>query len=112
MNKTELKETNKNLLQLKEDLLNEFKANQENGNVYINQVGDSIDQAVDSSERELLFELNDIDRERLDSINNALNKIDNGTYGICEKCSKNIEKKRIKVKPDSIYCIKCKSEME
>ena len=112
MKKAEINVIKKDLLQLKDDLLNEFKANQENGNELINQVGDSIDQAVDSSERELLFELNDIDRERLDSINNALNKIDNGTYGACERCKKNIEKKRIKVKPDTIYCIKCKSEME
>ena len=65
-----------------------------------------------SAERELLFELNDIDRERLDSINNALNKIDKGTYGTCERCKKKIEKKRIKVKPDANYCIKCMAEME
>ncbi len=112
MNKTELKKVKKNLVQLKDDLLIEFRANQENGNGYMNHVGDSIDQAVDSSERELLFELNDIDRERLDSIKNALNKIEKNTYGSCERCKNNIEKKRIKVKPDAIYCIKCKSEME
>lgn len=112
MNKTEITEAKKQLQKIKDDIMSEFKSNQEDGNKYINHVGDSIDQAVESSERELLFELNDIDRENLDSINNALSNIDNGTYGTCEKCKKKIEKKRLKVKPNALYCIKCKSTME
>ena len=112
MNKTEMEDIKKQLQQIKDDLINEFKTNQEHGNDYMNQVGDSVDQAVDSYERELLFELNDIDRSRLDSINNAIDKIDKGTYGICERCQKKIDRKRIKAKPDAMYCIKCKAEME
>jgi len=112
MKKKELSKIKENLTKMKDDILKEFKAIQEDGNNYINPVGDNIDQACDSYEREILFELNDHDRARIDSINYALQKIDEGSYGICEICKKKIDKKRINTKPEVTRCMKCQSSRE
>lgn len=44
---------------------------------------------------------------RLKDIDAALEKIKNGSYGKCEKCGKKISINRLKVKPESLFCIKC-----
>lgn len=48
----------------------------------------------------------------LKEIEHALSKIKKGTYGICERCGKQIDEKRLVVKPQAIYCLKCESEIE
>ena len=112
MNKKEINKVKENLLKMKEDILRESKNIQEDGNNFINPVGDNIDQACDSYEREILFELNDHDRTRIDSINYAIQKIDEGAYGICEVCKKKIDRKRLKAKPEVTKCMKCQSSRE
>ena len=48
----------------------------------------------------------------LKEIEAALKKIKNGTYGKCERCKKPIEIKRLEVKPEAVYCLKCESAIE
>lgn len=48
----------------------------------------------------------------LREIEAALGKIKKGTYGKCEKCKKAIEVKRLEVKPEAVYCLKCEREFE
>jgi len=76
------------------------------------EVGDSIDQASQSLDKEILFELSDNERKMLDSIDAALRKIDNGIYGVCEHCKSPIEKKRLKALPSARYCLPCQSGTE
>lgn len=42
----------------------------------------------------------------------ALKKIKKGTYGRCERCGKAIDVKRLEVKPQALYCLKCEGEIE
>ncbi len=49
---------------------------------------------------------------RLTFIDEALEKIRNKTYGKCDKCSKKIERERLKVKPYAKLCVKCKEQEE
>ena len=44
---------------------------------------------------------------RIQDINSALEKIEKGNYGKCEKCGKNIDKERLKVLPEARECGKC-----
>ena len=44
---------------------------------------------------------------RLQNINSALERIEKGKYGICEKCKKEIPIERLKISPESKFCIKC-----
>ncbi len=48
----------------------------------------------------------------LAEIESALGKIKKGTYGKCENCEKAIDLKRLEVKPQAVYCLKCEGELE
>ncbi len=76
------------------------------------EVGDSIDQATQSLDKEILFELSDNERKILRDIEAALRKMEKGTYGLCEHCKNVIEKKRIKALPSARYCMTCQSGSE
>ncbi len=76
------------------------------------EVGDSIDQATQSLDKEILFELSDNERKILRDVDAALRKMEKGTYGLCEHCKKAIEKKRIKAMPSARYCMTCQSGSE
>ena len=76
------------------------------------EVGDSIDQATQSLDKEILFELSDNERKMLRDIESALRKMEKNTYGLCEHCKNAIEKKRIKALPSARYCMACQSGSE
>jgi len=73
---------------------------------------DIIDRAV--HEEQLSFVLRIRERERLFSwkIKHALRRIEEGTYGICEGCGEDIPIARLKARPDTNYCLDCKTLME
>jgi RNA polymerase-binding transcription factor DksA len=48
---------------------------------------------------------------RLEDINNALNAIEDGTYGICEICGKKIEEDRLEVNPAAHTCKECMNKV-
>ena len=74
--------------------------------------GDLVDQSNDYSERELLLGMAEHDRSRLLSINEALSKIDEGTYGTCTACGEEIPEARLLALPTAKNCIKCQSASE
>ena len=45
----------------------------------------------------------------VEEIDEALAKLEVGTYGVCEKCGENIPKERLKALPHAALCVKCKS---
>ena len=76
------------------------------------EVGDEIDNATQSLDKEVLFELNSSAHANLDQIESALRRISKGIYGICESCRQPIPKKRILAIPFARYCINCQSSNE
>ncbi len=62
-----------------------------------------------SIERELDLVLSAQAKGAVDEIDRALAKIEAGTYGLCEKCGKEIPKARLKVLPHAPLCVACKS---
>lgn len=70
------------------------------------------DIGTDEFVRDLDIDISYSEGEILREINEAIKKIENGKYGICENCGKNISKKRLKAIPYARYCIRCKQEME
>ncbi|MBI4057478.1 MAG: TraR/DksA family transcriptional regulator [Elusimicrobia bacterium] len=101
----------KHLLKMKEDLRKIVQRTQDIKSVG-QDTGDEADQATQSLEKELMFELSDNERTMLDNIEAALRKMDKGTYGICESCRKPIPKKRVQALPFARYCIECQSIVE
>ncbi|MBV5350084.1 TraR/DksA family transcriptional regulator, partial [bacterium] len=63
-------------------------------------------------DRELGLILNDREREKVHSIDEALLRIAEGEYGICEECDEDIPLGRLKVLPFTRHCVKCKSDLE
>ena len=74
--------------------------------------GDIYDQASSERDRELGLLLGDREREKLRNIDEALLKIDEGEYGICEECEEEIPIGRLRVMPFARYCVKCKADIE
>ena len=63
-------------------------------------------------ERERVLSLLDNSRDLVEQVDIALEKISNGTYGICASCGKAIEAARVKALPHATLCISCKRREE
>ena len=48
-------------------------------------------------------------KKRLDSVDVALSRVETGRYGICMRCRKQIGAARLEFRPESVYCVSCKS---
>jgi DnaK suppressor protein len=70
------------------------------------------DQGTDNFDREFAMNLVSGEQDILYEINEALRRIELGTYGICEVSSKPIEKERLKILPYARYCVAVQSERE
>ncbi len=73
---------------------------------------DPADRASQESDQFFTLRLRDRDRKLIKKINEALERIDDGTYGICEGCGEEISKARLKARPVTTLCINCKSKQE
>ena len=63
------------------------------------------DDANQTSEQETMLTLETNIRRRLDEVNGALARVDNGTYGFCTNCGKPISPARLEARPSSALCI-------
>jgi DnaK suppressor protein len=111
LTKAELAEIAAGLSEMKTDIAKNVE-DKKNLDLLEPEVGDSIDQATQSLDKEILFELSDNERKILRDIEAALRKMEKGTYGLCEHCKNIIEKKRIKALPSARYCMACQSGSE
>ena len=102
------------LLKMKEETLLEINKSVRSGSDMPSgePSGDIYDQASSERDRELELLLGDREREKLHNIDEALLKISEGEYGICEECEEDIPIGRLKVMPFARYCVKCKSDIE
>ncbi len=109
-----LDEIKQMLLKMKEDTLKEISKAVKSGSDLPSgePSGDIYDQASSERDRELGLLLSDREREKLHNIEEALMKIEEGEYGICEECEEEIPIGRLKVMPFARYCVKCKADIE
>jgi DnaK suppressor protein len=70
------------------------------------------DQANTAYTREFFFELGNGDRRLLREVSMALQKIEDGSFGTCERCSEPISEKRLDALPFARYCITCQRLVE
>lgn len=113
--KQKWKEIKDILLQMKEDTLREISKSLKNGaeTALISEPsGDIYDQASSERDRELGLLLGDREREKVHAIDEALLRIEENEYGICEECEEEIPLGRLKAMPFTRHCVKCKSDLE
>jgi RNA polymerase-binding protein DksA len=70
------------------------------------------DVATDNYDREFSLSLADNEQKLLNRINDALEKIDANTFGLCELCEKKINKTRLKAVPYAELCVPCQEKQE
>jgi len=73
---------------------------------------DPTDRASLETDRNFLLRVKDRERKLIAKIHEALQRINDGTYGICEICGEEISEKRLEARPVTTSCIRCKEEEE
>ena len=73
---------------------------------------DPSDRASMESNRNSVLRIRDRERKLIFKIQEALRRLDDGTYGICEECGEEIGIERLKARPVTTLCIECKSSQE
>lgn len=76
------------------------------------QVQDPGDQALTSTMESLHGSLQDAEIDEYKRINRALEKIEDGSYGVCVDCNNDISEKRLTSYPDAERCLVCQEEYE
>ena len=74
--------------------------------------GDVVDAALDSVQDEISSQLAEVESRELARIENALRRMREGQYGVCESCGCNIPMTRLNALPYATLCIKCQREAE
>ena len=73
---------------------------------------DPTDRASVESERNFLLRIRDRERKLILKIKDALARIDDGIFGICEVCEEDISEDRLKARPVTTLCVECKTKQE
>ena len=73
---------------------------------------DPNDRATQESDRTFELRIRDRERKLINKIQEALARIDEDTFGICEMCGEEISEARLKARPVTTLCIDCKTEQE
>ena len=76
------------------------------------ETGDDVDIASDKIDRDLLKSLGDADARRLKMIDAALDRMNQGKYGLCLMCGKPIPEARLEVIPYAALCVECQTMEE
>lgn len=110
---TKLLAIKKKLLKQRQDLLTEA------GQTLNNKIStekesfpDPTDQAVAELDNNFVLRLRGREQKLLKKIDEAISRIDGGTYGVCESCGGPISIKRLEARPVTTLCIECKTRQE
>ena len=108
-----LKQASEMLEEMKRGVMKEMQGRAKEETEGIKDEGrDTYDLASDERDREINFILNDREREKLLAIDEALQRIADKSYGICESCEGEIQLGRLKILPFTRLCVKCQEENE
>jgi DnaK suppressor protein len=109
----DLQEIKELLLTMKKELLEDLEERIKTSDVSEQRViGDIFDDADLEQSREFNLLLNTREKQKIKQIEQALLKLENGEYGICENCDEDIPVGRLKAMPFASLCVKCKSLQE
>jgi DnaK suppressor protein len=113
MPKKDLEKYRRLLLEKKNSLSNDLAKTRNAEEETIEEATQDIaDKAVSSYTREFLYSLSDTDRTTLVRIDEALERIDEGTYGTCVSCGQPMAEKRLTAVPWAPHCVECQELAE
>lgn len=82
------------------------------GSIEMELLPDLLDKASAESERDFNLVLRERGTDMIRELRDALEKLDNGTYGLCEECGDEISEQRLEVRPEAVLCIRCQRNQE
>jgi len=113
LNQKDLKRFKKMLEDSKASLLESAKRTlMEESNFDTDDLPDEIDLASSEYAQSMVFRLRDREKFLLQKIDRALQRVEDGSFGICERCEEDISPKRLEARPVTSLCIRCKEEQE
>ena len=112
MNKKQLQSFKNLLLKRLEDLAGEARETVDEMTDEDDTFPDPNDRATLESDRNFVLRIRDCERRLRTKIEEALERVENGSFGICEECGEDISEGRLEARPVTTLCIKCKEEQE
>ena len=113
MRKAQIKAIEKKLVEQREQLIQDARKTMNNELMYESgNLADYADQSTEESDRSFELRLRDRERRLIGKIDEALERIKENTFGICEGCGGKIGLKRLEARPVVTLCINCKKEQE
>lgn len=111
--KLDLDSLREKLAQHRKQIMDQYKHDLKAGQAAADEGSDDIvDRANNSYNREFMFSLSDTERETLRLVERALERLDEGTYGTCRNCKRDIGPPRLQAVPWARYCIDCQELAE
>ncbi|HPA15313.1 MAG TPA: RNA polymerase-binding protein DksA [Desulfobacterales bacterium] len=95
-----------------EDLLNLADGTVSDMTIQKENFPDPTDRASLEADRNFMLRIRDRESKLIKKIKKALERIENGTFGICESCGEEISMERLKARPVTTHCIECKTKEE
>ena len=113
MRKAFLKKARETLASMRAQMLKNVQQELQEGRDQNKDEGmDTYDLASDARDREISHILTDRDRGKLQAIEDALDRIDEGSYGVCESCEQEIAEGRLQAMPFTRLCVQCQADRE
>ena len=73
---------------------------------------DPSDRATSETDHINLLRIRDRERKLMSKIDEAIDRLSNGSFGICEECGEEIDIERLNIRPVTTFCIRCKETLE
>lgn len=112
MNNDQLQKFKEQLEQMKEDIISDVEQTLNDMTSQNGNIPDPNDRATVESERSFELRLRSRERKLLDKIDEAIARIENSEYGICDECGEKIRLQRLQARPVAKFCINCKTKQE
>jgi DnaK suppressor protein len=103
----------KRLLAKQEELLRLVTKSEQDGREADEEATQDIaDKAANSYTKEFLFHQSDENRRLLQYVNEALERVKNGSYGQCVACQNEVQQRRLEAVPWARHCIECQEKQD
>ncbi len=110
MTKTQLKDIKERLLKERELLVQKLQGN--DLSIDDSETPDPVDLAVRNYSKNVMLAVSENESRQLTLIDEALLRIEDDEYGLCQNCEKEITAKRLQAIPWARYCIACQELVE
>ena len=113
MDKKKVETYKKRLLAKQEELMRLVSRSEQDGREADEEgTQDVADKAANSYTKEFLFHQSDENRRALQLVNEAIERVRNGSYGQCVACNEEVQQKRLEAVPWARHCIECQEKQD